>query len=255
MTKIIAIANQKGGVGKTSLAINAAASLAAHGKRVLLVDIDPQSNCTTGVGVEPNPAGATEILLHEGPQGHPHPASLIQETKIENLDLLPSSLKLSRAEIHLSQRIGGDRTLAKALSQIDGYDFILIDCPPSLGRLTLNGLTAATHVLIPIQLQKWALDGAQELEETMQLVHDNLNPDLRLLGIVGTFFNPQTVLSRELLDAIKERYGNNLFDTLIKTSTKMGESAAAELPITHYDPSSDSAESYRNLTLEILQRP
>lgn len=255
MRKIIAIANQKGGVGKTSLAINAAASLADHGKRVLLVDIDPQSNCTTGVGVEPDAAGTTEILLHEGPQGHANPASLIRETKIQNLHLIPSSLKLSRAEIHLSQRIGGDRTLAKALAQIDGYDFILIDCPPSLGRLTLNALTAATHVLIPIQLQKWALEGAQELEETMQLVHENLNPDLRLLGIVGTFYNTQTVLSRELLDALKDRYGSNLFETLIKTSTKMGESAAAELPITRYDPASESAESYRSLTLEILQRP
>lgn len=253
-TRIIAIANQKGGVGKTSLAINAAAAITEQGKRVLLVDIDPQSNCTRGVGVEATAHGTTELLLFEGPQGHPDPASLIQQTKIENLHLIPSSLKLARAELHLSQRIGGDRVLAKALAQIQGYDFILIDCPPSLGRLTLNALTAATHVLIPIQLQRWALEGAQELEETMQLVHDNLNPELRLLGIVGTFANA-TVLSRELLDTLRDRYGSNMFETLIKTSTKMGESAAAEMPVTLYEPASDSAQSFRDLSVEILQRP
>jgi chromosome partitioning protein len=255
MTRIIAIANQKGGVGKTSLAINVGSTLTEHGKRVLLVDADPQANCTRGVGVRPDESGITEILLFEGHQGHPNPASLIRETKFPNLHVLPSALRLARAELHLSQKIGGEKVLAKALAYINSYDFILIDCPPALGRLTLNALTAATHVLIPIQLQSWAFEGAQELEETMQLVHDNLNPDLQLLGVVGTFYNAQTVLSREVLALVKDRYGNQVFATLVKNSTKLGESAAAGLPINHYEPTSDSAQSYRNLTAEILERP
>ena len=254
MTRVIAIANQKGGVGKTTLATNVAAALAEKGRRVLLVDLDPQFNCTMGVGVEPVSNGSIHTVYDLLLDPKTDPATVIVSTSIAGLDLIPSSLELAGAELQLPQMVGAEKLLQEALSRVSGYDYVFIDSPPSLGRLTLNALTAATHVLIPVQIGKWALTGTAQLFETIDLVKQRLNHRLAVLGIVCTFYDARTTLSREVLAKLEEQFGALLFKTIIKTATKVGEAAVADTPVILYARSSEPAQSYRALADEIEQR-
>jgi len=254
VTTVIAVANQKGGVGKTTLAINVAAALAEKGQRILLVDLDPQFNATSGVGADSiaEDGGLTvyDLLLNPGTD----PVNAIRRTSIPNLDIIPSSIDLAGAELTLPQMIGAEKLLDEALAKINGYQRIFIDCPPSLGRLTLNALTAATQVLIPIQIGKWAITGTAQLCETIDLVRQRLNPRLTILGVVCTFYDVRTTLSREILAKISENFPSLLFGTLIKTASKVGEAAVADTPIVLYARSSEAAQNYRALADEIETR-
>jgi chromosome partitioning protein len=228
--------------------------LAEKGQRILLIDLDPQFNATSGVGADnvPDGGGLTVYDLLLNPHTDPH--MVIRTTGIPNLDIIPASLDLAGAELTLPQMIGAEKLLEEALSRVTGYQQIVIDCPPSLGRLTLNALTAATQVIIPVQIGKWAITGTAQLCETIDLVRQRLNPKLGILGVVCTFYDMRTTLSREILAKISEQFGSLLFTTLIKTASKVGEAAVADTPIVLYARNSDAAQNYRALAEEIEAR-
>lgn len=253
MTRIIAVANQKGGVGKTTTVINLGAALAERGRRVLLVDMDPQSNCTTGMGVEVSEANGyltiNDVLLH-----HVSIKEATVSTSARGIDLLPSSLILAGAELQLPQMIGGEKLLQEALEGVDGYGYILIDCPPSLGRLTLNALAAANEVIIPIQVGKWAMTGTSQLMETIDLVRKRINKNLSLLGVLCTMFDARTTLSREILAQLRTRFGPLVFNTTVRMASKLGEAAVADMPVLLYARGSRAADAYRSLAQEVESR-
>ncbi len=248
---IIAIANQKGGVGKTTTTINLGSALAERGYRVLLVDVDPQFNCTMGLGVDPTGKPTLhDALLH----GRPLEETLVVAGE-QGLTLAPSSLELAAAELQIPQMVAGERLLAEALEPVrDRFDFVLLDCPPSLGRLTLNALTASNGVLVPIQAGKWALSGTQQLFEVVRLVQTRLNRDLKVLGLLLTMVDTRTALAREIVAHLRETHGDLVFDTVIKTAVKLAEAAVADSDILTYARSSDAAHAYRRLAVELLQR-
>lgn len=255
MTRTIAIANQKGGVGKTSLAINVAAAMAERGQRVLLIDLDHQCNSTAGLGIDPTTNGNSRTVydLFLGPKVEI--ADVIHPTSIPNLDLIPSSEYLAAAEMQLPQMVGAEKLLQEALSKLAGYDYIFLDCPPSLGRLTLNALTAATHVIIPVAVTgKWPLQGTRLLQDTIELIRKRLNPALAVLGVVCTFYDSRTVLSRDILAELEKQFGSLLFKTVIKRSTAVGEASVADTPVILYARNSEVAGAYRELSEEILRR-
>ena len=255
MIKIIAIANQKGGVGKTSLAINVAAALAERGRRVLLIDLDHQCNATAGVGVDPAASGngRTVYDVFIGPKLEI--AEVIYPTGIENLDIIPSSEYLAAADMQLPQMVGAEKLLQEALSKVSGYDYILLDCPPSLGRLTLNALTAASHVIIPVAVTgKWPLQGTRLLQDTIELVKKRLNQTLEVLGVVCTFYDARTVLSRDILAELEKQFRPLLFKSVIKRSTSVGEASVADTPVVLYARNAEVAAAYRQLSEEIERR-
>lgn len=250
--RIIAVTNQKGGSGKTTTSINLSAALVERGYKVLLVDMDPQFNCTTGVGIEVQDEQKTvyDLLLDKN-RNH---VDVIQQTDFSGLDIIPASLHLAGAELELPQVVGSEFLLREALEPIKGYDYICIDCPPSLGRLTLCSLSAATDVLVPIQMGKWALMGTNQLFETVELVRHRINPNLKIIGVLCTMYDPRTNLSREIHAALKERFGELMFQTVIRMATKIGESAVADMPLISYNPSSNAAKQYRQLADEVEKR-
>ncbi len=254
MVPRIAVANQKGGVGKTTLAINIASVFAEKGYRVLLIDLDPQANATTGVGAEALADETTNTVYDLLRNPKMDLAKVIVKTGIANLDIIPASLELAGAELTLPQMVGAEKLLEEALVRAKNYDRIVLDCPPSLGRLTLNALTAATHVLIPVQVGKWAITGTAQLCETIDLVRQRLNTTLSILGVVCTFYDARTILSREIHTKISEEFGTQMFSTVIKTASKVGEAAVADTPIILYASTSEAAQNYRALTEEIESR-
>jgi chromosome partitioning protein len=249
--RVIALANQKGGVGKTTTAINLGAGLASLDRKVLLVDVDPQSNSTSGTGLPKTGVGPTTYDLLRGEGG----AQAIHPTEFPNLSIVPSTRDLVGAEIELVEIPDREHRLKQALDGIrDTYDFLLVDCPPSLGLLTLNGLCAADEVLIPIQCEYFALEGVTDLMETIERVKITLNPMLEIGGVLLTMYDERTNLARQVADDIRAHFGKKVFRTVIPRSIRLAEAPSFGKPIMAYDIKSKGAEAYLALAAEILSR-
>ncbi|NMN99268.1 ParA family protein [Nocardiaceae bacterium YC2-7] len=251
--QIIAMCNQKGGVGKTTSTINLGASLAEYGRRVLLVDLDPQGALSAGLGVAHHDLELTvHNLLIERKVGVD---DVLMRTRVENLDLLPSNIDLSAAEIQLVNEVGRENALGRALHPIlDRYDYVLIDCQPSLGLLTVNALACAEGVIIPMECEYFSLRGLALLNDTVDKVRDRLNPRLEMSGIVVTMFDPRTLHAREVMQRVVEVFGDMVYDTVINRTVRFPETSVAGEPITTWAPKSTGAEAYRALAREVIYR-
>ncbi len=252
MGKVIAIANQKGGVGKTTTAINLGGALASLGHDVLCLDLDPQANLTVGLGLDLNmiERSIADVLIDPNVSL----ASIVRPTKTRHLDIAPSTIELSAAEVELFTAIGREMALRDKLARevVDRYDYVLVDCPPTLGLLTLNALVAANGVIIPVQTQYYALKGVAALLKIIKTVQARLNPGLRVLGLLPTFYDSRTILGRDMLDSLRGLGDHQVFNTVIRQSVKIGEAPTAGIPITEYDRRSDSAKSYVDLAKEVI---
>lgn len=252
MGRIIAIANQKGGVGKTTTAINLSACLAEKGKKVLTVDIDPQGNTTSGLGIEKYQLKNTiyELML-----GHCTIKETMIKTDIDNLSLLPSNVNLAGAEIELMGMSDKEFILRNEIDWVkDDFDFILIDCPPSLNMLTINAMTTADTVLVPIQCEYYALEGLSQLMHTIELVQKRLNPHLKIEGVVFTMYDARTNLSLQVVENVKGNLNQTIYKTIIPRNIRLAEAPSHGLPISVYDSKSTGAESYKLLAEEVIQR-
>lgn len=252
MGRIIAIANQKGGVGKTTTSINLSSCLAEAGQKVLTVDFDPQGNTTSGLGFEKEYMDKTvyELLMGECNLE----SCIIQEIQ-ENLDILPSDVNLAGAEIELLNEPEKEFLLKKQLDKVESdYDFIIIDCPPSLSLLTVNALTAADTVLVPIQCEYYALEGLNQIIQTVELVKKKLNPKLELEGVVFTMYDARTNLSLEVVESVKMHLNRKIYKTIIPRNVRLAEAPSHGMPINIYDTRSTGAESYRMLAAEVISR-
>ncbi|MBR5740347.1 MAG: ParA family protein [Firmicutes bacterium] len=253
MGKAIAIFNQKGGVGKTTTNINLAACLAIRGKKILVLDIDPQGNTTSGLGVSKRKLTDTvyNILIDKTFD----PRRAIIHTSVENLDLIPASVDLAGAEVELVQIEEREKTLKKGLDRVkDDYDYIFIDCPPSLGLLTINSLTAVDSVLIPIQCEFYALEGVSQLVSTIELVKKSLNPKLEIEGVVLSMFDGRTNLSAAVVQEVKKYFRDKVYSTVIPRNVTLAEAPSYGQPVIKYDPRSRGAEAYVDFAEEFLER-
>ncbi|MDF2999994.1 MAG: ParA family protein [Bacillota bacterium] len=252
MGKAIAIFNQKGGVGKTTTNINLAACLALKGKKILILDIDPQGNTTSGMGISKKGLDKTmyEVLINDGLE----PIDAIIPTRIKNLDIIPASVQLAGAEIELVQLEGREKRLKKALDKIKSqYDYIFIDCPPSLGLLTINSLTAVDSVLIPIQCEFYALEGVSQLMSTIELVKKSMNTSLVIQGVILSMFDGRTNLSIQVVEEVKKYFKEKVYTTVIPRNVRLAEAPSYGMPITEYDPKSKGAEAYFEFAEEFLE--
>ena len=252
MGRIIAIANQKGGVGKTTTAINLSACLAEKGKKVLAIDLDPQGNMTSGLGVDKNEVENTayQLILNECSINES-----IQPTVVDNLKIIASNVELAGAEIELLGINDKEYILKTTVDYIkDDYDYIIIDCPPSLNMLTVNAMTTADTVLVPIQCEYYALEGLSQLIHTINLVQERLNPNLQMEGVVFTMFDSRTNLSNQVVENVKENLDSMVYDTIIPRNIKLAEAPSHGMPINLYDPKSAGAESYMSLAEEVINR-
>jgi chromosome partitioning protein len=251
MTKIVSLANQKGGVGKTTTAINLSASLAACERSVLLVDLDPQANATSGVGLDKNTDKSIYPVLTDGMSIR----EVIRKTELPNFDVAPSSVDLVAAELELSDAIGREFYLRRALAEVaKDYDYILIDSPPSLSLLTINGLTAANSVLVPMQCEYFAIEGIAQLINTVERVRDMLNPGLEIEGIALTMYDERMNLARQVAEEVKTHFGEKVYQTVIPRNVRLGEAPSFGKPIILYDIRSRGSEAYVNLAKEFIQR-
>lgn len=252
MGKIISIANQKGGVGKTTTAINLAASLAAIEHPTLIIDIDPQSNTTSGLGVEPK---TVTNSVYEVMVGGSAVTDAVKETELPFLDLVPSHINLVGAEIEMVDRNERERILSKAIQPLkEKYDFIIIDCPPSLGLLTINALTASNSVLIPVQCEYFALEGLGQLLNTIKIVRQHLNPELEIEGVLLTMYDTRTRLSNQVADEVKRYFDDRVFSSVISRNVRLAEAPSFGKPALLYDATSVGAKNYLSLGREIIQR-
>ena len=251
MGRIIAIANQKGGVGKTTTAINLSAALAEAGQKILAIDFDPQGNMTSGLGISKENLEHTvyDLIMDEAEL-----SSVEIKTDYNNLSILPATVDLSGAEIELLDSEKRETALKDKISSIkENYDFIIIDCPPSLSLLTVNALTAADSVLVPLQCEYYALEGLSQIIKTIGLVQEKLNPSLVLEGVVFTMYDARNNLSQQVIDSVKEALDCNIYNTVIPRNVRLAEAPSHGMPVTEYDPKSTGAESYRRLAGEVIQ--
>jgi chromosome partitioning protein len=251
--RIIAMCNQKGGVGKTTTTINLGASLAEYGRRVLIVDFDPQGAASVGLGISPHELDRTvyNLLMERDADIH----SLIQHTATPGLDLLPANIDLSAAEVQLVGEVARESVLARTLRPVlDDYDVVMIDCQPSLGLLTVNALAASDCVLIPLECEYFAMRGVALLMETIEKVQAQINPNLVIDGVLGTMYDSRTLHTREVLGRIVEAFGDKVFHTVINRPVRFPDATVAGEPITYFDPTSMGANAYRGLAREVLSR-
>lgn len=252
MSRIIAIANQKGGVGKTTTAINLSASLASLGKKVLALDMDPQGNMTSGLSVDKN---EVENSVYDLIIGNVGIDECICKEVLENLDVLPSNIDLSAAEIELIGVDNKEFIIKKEVDKIrDNYDFVIIDCPPALSMLTINAMTTADSVLVPIQCEYYALEGLSQLIHTIELVQERLNPSLEIEGVVFTMYDARTNLSLQVVENVKDNLDQNIYKTIIPRNIRLAEAPSYGMPINLYDAKSTGAESYMMLAEEVIHR-
>ncbi len=251
--RVIAMVNQKGGVGKTTSTVSLGAALAGYGRRVLLVDFDPQGALSVALGINALEVNLTVYDLLTNRECHV--GDVIISTDVEGLDLLPSNIDLSAAEVQLVSEVGREHVLATALAPVLAeYDIILIDCQPSLGLLTINALAASDEIIIPMQAEYFALRGVKLLEDTVSKVVSRVNPKVRIMGVLATMYDPRTLHSREVLESVQQHFGDVVFETVITKTVKFPDAAVAGEPITEYAPGSSGADAYRALAREVIQR-
>ena len=252
MGRVIAVANQKGGVGKTTTAINLSACLAEKGQKVLAIDMDPQGNMTSGLGIDKD---EVEKNIYDLMIGQAGVDEVLQKEAIENLDVIPTSIDLSAAEIELIGVDDKEFIIRNAVQPIkDDYDYIIIDCPPSLSMLTINAMTTADSVLVPIQCEYYALEGLSQLIHTVELVKERLNPVLEIEGVVFTMYDARTNLSLQVVENVKENLQQNIYKTIIPRNIRLAEAPSYGLPINLYDPKSKGTESYMLLAEEVINK-
>lgn len=252
MARIIAIANQKGGVGKTTTAVNLSACVAQQGKKVLFIDIDPQGNGTSGLGIKKTELEKSvyDVIINDCKI-----KDVMVSTMIDTFKVLPSQIALAGAEVELVNLMAREQILKKAVSEIsDEFDFVFIDCPPSLGLLTLNALTCANTVLVPIQCEYYALEGLSQLMNTVKLVRKNLNPALDVEGVVLTMYDARTNLSMQVVQEVKRFFKNKVYNTIIPRTVRLGEAPSFGLPISLYSPRNVGATAYKNLASELIEK-
>ena len=251
-SKVIAVINQKGGVGKSTSVVNLSACLGENKKKILVVDFDPQGNTTSGYGIDKEELGhdVYDVILHDYPI-----EETIQETCVQNVFIIPATIQLATAEIELVSAMARESVLKEALSGIkDDFDYVFIDCPPSLGLLTINALVAADSLLIPIQCEYYALEGVAKLLESMQMVKRRMNPDLEIFGVVMTMFDSRTTLSKQVVDEVQSYFGKKMFKTIIPRNVKLSEAPSHGLPVIKYARVSKGALAYGKLAREVVAR-
>ena len=252
MSKVITIANQKGGVAKTTTSINLAAALSQLGSKVLLVDFDPQGNASSGVGIDKN---ALDKSVYDAVVNNVPAEMLLVKNVRLNLDVLPAKMDLAGAELELVTAISREVRLKEALEEVrSGYDYVIIDSPPSLGLLTINALTAADEYIVPIQCEYYALEGLSQLLNTIKLIQKSLNPRLKLCGIIMTMYDYRTNLSKQVVDDVRASFGKQVFQTVIPRNVRLSEAPSYGVSIIDYDPKSKGAESYLEMAKEVLTR-
>lgn len=249
---VLAVVNQKGGVGKSTTSVNLAATLAAEGQRVLLIDLDPQGNATSGYGLDKN---RRERCIYDALLADVPLEELIEPVEVEGVFMVPSTIQLAGAEIELVSAFSRESKLKHVLRPVLGdFDFVIIDCPPSLGLLTINALTAADGVLIPVQCEYYALEGLTKLLETVRLVKTQLNPGLEVFGVVMTMYDMRTRLSQQVVEEVRDFFGERVFETLIPRSVRLSEAPSFGQPVTLYDPSGRGSAAYTDLAKEVIAR-
>ena len=251
LSRIIAFTNQKGGVGKSTTAVNVSAYLSSYGYKTLLIDLNPQSNSTSGLGVNPSDVKQSiyDILIHDS-----EPDEIILDTAYKDLKILPSSIQLAGAEVELVSSLKREFRLKEAINKIEkDYDFMLIDCPPALGLLTINALTAAREVIIPIQCEYYALEGLGQLLNTINLVKKNLNDELKIKGAIMTMYDPRIKLAEQVIEEVKNYFSEKVYKTVIPRNVRLSEAPSYGKPIMEYDPNCKGAEAYSNFTKEVIE--
>ena len=250
--RVLAVVNQKGGVGKSTTAVNLAASLGQLGRKVLLVDLDPQGNATSGFGLNKN---QRELCIYNALLGDVDIASIVEPVQIEHVFVVPATIQLAGAEIELVSAFSRESRLKSIIEPLLGdFEFIIIDCPPSLGLLTVNALTAAKGLLIPIQCEYYALEGLSKLLDSVRLVKTHLNPELDVFGVVMTMYDSRTRLAHLVVDEVRDFFGQKVFETMIPRTVRLSEAPSYGLPVILYDPSGKGAEAYRRLAKEVIDR-